>query len=217
MTAWSSNEYLILFSYSRLHLDKAKDSLKVFTLRNNSTSEWELSSLPSEHCDNEDWACSCEDEVTFLAHRFYSIFSWSNDSITDGFELVYSSLRKPTVAYSFNSSLLGINETCQGSHFEAPANGQVVTYDNGLQVTVVYDCNNEYKLLGAANRTCMANGQWSESLPQCYEIHALSVTFDGILTLNMLYVEYKGPVTIPSVVNITSNYLQFIQRCVRKN
>jgi hypothetical protein len=214
MTAWSSSEHLILFNYNRLKLDKSNDSLKVFSLKNNS--EWNLSMLPSGRCSNGVSDCSCDDRVTFLAHRFYAIFSLSNNSVTDGFEIFYSSLRKPTVSYSFNGSLPGMNETCQGSHFESPINGQVVTYDHDLQITVVYDCNDGYNLLGSSNRTCMANGQWSGSLPQCHKVNTLSVTFNGKWTVNMMYVEYESPLHLPSPVNITSNFIQFIHLCVYK-
>ena len=91
MTASSSNEHLILFNYKRLHLDKANDSLQVFSLRNNS--EWELSMLQlSGRCNNGEPTCPCNDTVTFLAHRFYAIFS--SDNGTDSFEISYSSLSK---------------------------------------------------------------------------------------------------------------------------
>ena len=44
----------------------------------------------------------------------------------------------------------------------------------------------------------------------------LVVTFNGTSTLNMMYVEYQSPVSIPSPVNITSKFSQYIQWYVRK-
>lgn len=98
---------------------------------------------------------------------------------------------KPLVPALLNETLPGNNKTCEGtsryqvigigdsivsivegSHFQAPINGHVLAYDNGLQVTIIYQCDDGYNLTGSASRTCMSDGRWTRHLPQCREISA---------------------------------------------
>lgn len=71
-------------------MDDGYDSLQVFGLRNNS--EWELSMSRTGPCNNGDTMCPCNDTETFLAHRFYIIFTTASDGEGTGFEISYSSL-----------------------------------------------------------------------------------------------------------------------------
>ena len=59
-----------------------------------------------------------------------------------------------------------------------PENGMVIVTATTFDSTASYSCNgSNYLLVGAAERTCQANGMWSESVPQCSELRHYSILF----------------------------------------
>eukprot|EP00058_Branchiostoma_floridae_P008085 XP_002593573.1 hypothetical protein BRAFLDRAFT_125152 [Branchiostoma floridae] len=52
-----------------------------------------------------------------------------------------------------------------------PASGVVTGSDYTYGHFVTYTCNTGHNLIGQANRTCQANGQWSNSLPACQVVN----------------------------------------------
>ena len=49
----------------------------------------------------------------------------------------------------------------------SPSHGDVRVQETTFQSVVTYSCISGYSLVGDDNRTCQANGNWSEETPQC--------------------------------------------------
>ena len=67
-----------------------------------------------------------------------------------------------------------------GTPPDAPTNGQRGTFNTTFMSTVTYSCNTGYALQGDSTLTCMANEQWSPSVPTC----------NGEFTLCWLILDY---------------------------
>ena len=136
LASFSRREQLVLFSFDSFKVDTQNDSFQVFRLRNNT--EWEIFLTRNVLCGDGETECLCNDSTTFLAHRFYVVFTSDSEGEGTGFEISYSSLGvairlkyfillttsicfhavtgMSTVATTFNETLLG-NNTCEGTHF----------------------------------------------------------------------------------------------------
>ena len=53
------------------------------------------------------------------------------------------------------------------SDLEELPNGHFTGNSTSYQSTALYECREGYMLIGAALRTCGAEGQWSSSIPSC--------------------------------------------------
>ncbi|XP_061164210.1 matrilin-2-like isoform X2 [Saccostrea echinata] len=58
-------------------------------------------------------------------------------------------------------------EVISCGHPGTPLNGYLNGSDFSSGKSVTYGCNNEYKLIGDSQRTCLSNKTWSGSLPKC--------------------------------------------------
>ena len=58
-----------------------------------------------------------------------------------------------------------------------PTNGQRTLTTTTYNSVVYYTCNTGYNRQGSNRRTCLANGQWSGSLPRCNRkfLHVFSI------------------------------------------
>ena len=79
----------------------------------------------------------------------------------------------------YNFVLLFMHAVVDCGSLQNPTNGTVSVTGTTFGSTASYSCSgSNYLLVGAAERTCQANGMWSESVPQCSELwqYIVSVT-----------------------------------------
>ena len=74
-----------------------------------------------------------------------------------------------------------VNAVVDCGILQNPANGTVTVAETTFGSTASYSCSgSNYLLVGAAERTCQANGMWSESIPKCSELWHYSILFRQI-------------------------------------
>ena len=108
----------------------------------------------------------------------------------------------------------------------APANGSRIGSGNTFGSTVTYTCNHGYSPSAQGPNkitlTCMANGRWSGSTPQCYgkrvvtgNIHTLSsVLAKAWFTLKLFHLNTKefAPDSVPYLQRLHKTNLRFNSR-----
>ena len=70
-----------------------------------------------------------------------------------------------------------------------PENGLVTLTETTVGSTASYSCSgSNYDLVGAAERTCQADGMWSGSAPECGKLLAVYIHFTDFIILGHFYI-----------------------------
>ncbi|KAJ8013388.1 hypothetical protein DPEC_G00052750 [Dallia pectoralis] len=90
-------------------------------------------------------------------------------SCNPGYVLVGSTVRECMLSGLWS----GMETQCLAGHCGVPeqiVNGQVIGENSGYRDTVVYQCNQGFRLVGSSVRICQQDNLWSGQLPRCVSI-----------------------------------------------